>query len=169
MPFPTEGHHLYVFPYTHFICMVNGRCCFVCVYLNVHEWCCYRFFSFFFLTYSALCVFKVHSCYFVQTSSLLLTVAKHSIVLSWKFPWTLSCLHVCMLSRHQLCLFAALWAVAHQAPLFRRFWRQECRSGLPCPDPGDLPDPEIEPASPVSPALQVDSLPLSQEGSLYCL
>ena len=30
--------------------------------------------------------------------------------------------------------------------------------GLPRPPPGDLPDPGIEPASPVSPALQVDSL-----------
>ena len=29
------------------------------------------------------------------------------------------------------------------------------------PPPGDLPDPGIEPASPGSPALQVDSLPLS--------
>ena len=32
------------------------------------------------------------------------------------------------------------------------------RSGLPFPSPGDLPDPGIEPGSP---ALQVDSLPLS--------
>ena len=31
--------------------------------------------------------------------------------------------------------------------------RQEYWSGLPFPSPGDLPDPEIEPASPVSPAL----------------
>ena len=36
---------------------------------------------------------------------------------------------------------------------------QEYWSGLPCPPPGDLPDPGIKPASPVSPALQVDSLP----------
>ena len=28
------------------------------------------------------------------------------------------------------------------------FSRQEYWSGLPCPSPGDLPDPEIEPASP---------------------
>ena len=28
------------------------------------------------------------------------------------------------------------------------FPRQECRSELPFPTPGDLPDPEIEPASP---------------------
>ena len=33
------------------------------------------------------------------------------------------------------------------------FSRQEYCSGLPCPPPGDLPDPGIEPASPASPAL----------------
>ena len=31
--------------------------------------------------------------------------------------------------------------------------RQEYRNGLPFPTPGDLPDPGIEPKSPVSPAL----------------
>ena len=31
--------------------------------------------------------------------------------------------------------------------------RQEYWSGLPCPPPGDLPDPGIEPESPASPAL----------------
>ena len=31
--------------------------------------------------------------------------------------------------------------------------RQEYRSGLPCPPPGDLPDPGIKPASIMSPAL----------------
>ena len=41
------------------------------------------------------------------------------------------------------------------------FFRQEYWSGLPFPPPGDLPDPGIEPLSPVSPALQVNSLPLS--------
>ena len=35
------------------------------------------------------------------------------------------------------------------------FSRQEYWSGLPCPPPGDLPDPGIEP---VSPALQADLL-----------
>ena len=43
--------------------------------------------------------------------------------------------------------------VARQAPLFMGFSRQEYWSGLPFPPPGDLPDPEIEPASPVSLAL----------------
>ena len=36
------------------------------------------------------------------------------------------------------------------------FSRQEYWSGLPCPPPGDLPNPGIEPGSP---ALQPDSLP----------
>ena len=37
------------------------------------------------------------------------------------------------------------------------FPRQEYWSGLPFPSPGDLPDPGIEPAFPVSPVLQADS------------
>ena len=45
------------------------------------------------------------------------------------------------------------------------FFRQECWSGLPFPPTGDLPGPGIEPMSPVSSALQADSLPLSQQGS----
>ena len=42
------------------------------------------------------------------------------------------------------------------------FSRQESWSGLPFPPPGYFPDPGIEPACP---ALQVDSLPLSHQGS----
>ena len=45
------------------------------------------------------------------------------------------------------------------------FFRQEYWSGLPCPPPGDLPDPGIEPVSPVAPTLQVNSLLLSHQGS----
>ena len=45
------------------------------------------------------------------------------------------------------------------------FPRQEYCSGLPFPPPGDLPDPGIEPMSPVASALQVDSLQLSHQGS----
>ena len=47
-------------------------------------------------------------------------------------------------------LFATLWTVACQAPLSRGFSRQEYWSGSPCPSPGDLPDPRIEPATLVS-------------------
>ena len=46
-----------------------------------------------------------------------------------------------------------LQTLARQAPLSVGFSRQECWSGLPCPSPGDLPDPGIKPASLMSPAL----------------
>ena len=59
-------------------------------------------------------------------------------------------------------LVATLWTVARQALLSMGFSWQEYWSGLPLPPPSDLPDPGIEP---VSPALQVDSLPLSHWGS----
>ena len=52
--------------------------------------------------------------------------------------------------------------VAHQLPLSMEFSRQVHWSGLPCPSPGDLPDPGIESGPPV---LQADSLPLSHQGS----
>ena len=56
-------------------------------------------------------------------------------------------------------LFETPWTVAHQAPLSMGFFRQEYWSELPFPSPGNLPDPGIKPMSPVSPALQADSLP----------
>ena len=46
-----------------------------------------------------------------------------------------------------------LWTVAPQAPLSLGCSRQEYWSGLPCLPPGDLPDPEIDPASLMAPAL----------------
>ena len=48
---------------------------------------------------------------------------------------------------------ATLWTVALQTPLSVGFSRQEYWSGLLFPIPGDLPDPGMEPKSPVSPAL----------------
>ena len=45
-------------------------------------------------------------------------------------------------------LFVTPWTVAWQAPLSMGFSRQENWSGLPCPPPGDLSDPEMEPKSP---------------------
>ena len=50
-------------------------------------------------------------------------------------------------------------AVARQAPLSLEFFRQEYWSGFPFPAPMDLPNPGIKPTSP---ALQVNSLLLSQ-------
>lgn len=74
-----KDHHLNVFPHMHFICILNGHWCFVRVYLNLHVW-CYSFFVSSFFIYSALCVFKVCSGYFVKSNSLLRTVAKYSVV-----------------------------------------------------------------------------------------
>ena len=45
------------------------------------------------------------------------------------------------------------------------FSRQEYWGGLPWPLPGDLPNPRVEPMSPMFPALQMDFLPLSHQGS----
>ena len=45
-------------------------------------------------------------------------------------------------------LFVIPWTVAYQASLSMGFSRQEYRSGLPFPSPGDIPNPGIEPRSP---------------------
>ena len=58
--------------------------------------------------------------------------------------------------------FCDPWSVAHQDPLSMGFSRQEYWSGLPCPPPGDLPNPGMEPGSP---AFLEDSLLLSHQGS----
>ena len=50
-------------------------------------------------------------------------------------------------------LFATPWIVACQAPLSMGFSGQEYWNGLPFPSPGHLPNPGIEPASLMSPAL----------------
>ena len=49
--------------------------------------------------------------------------------------------------------FETPWTIASQAPLSMELSRREYWSELPFPPPGDLSDPGIEPASPVSPAL----------------
>ena len=70
---------------------------------------------------------------------------------------------LCVLSRSVVSGCSATpWTVAHQAPLSMGFSQQEYWSGLPCPPPGGLPNAGIQP---VPPALQADSLPLSQLGS----
>ena len=58
-------------------------------------------------------------------------------------------------------LFVTLWTVAHQAPPSTGFSRQEYKSGLPFPSPGDLPDPGIEARSPT---LQADALTSAPPG-----
>ena len=51
--------------------------------------------------------------------------------------------------------------LAHQVPLSMELYKQESRSGLPFPSPGDLPIPGLEPWFPES---QVDSLPFELPG-----
>ena len=50
----------------------------------------------------------------------------------------------------KLCLTLTIpWTIGLQVPLSMEFTSQESWSGLPFPSLGDLPDPEIEPRSPV--------------------
>ena len=60
--------------------------------------------------------------------------------------------------------FLILWIIARQAPLSMGFSKQEYWKALPCPPPGDLPDPGIESTSLICLLhLQVGSLPLAWE------
>ena len=87
---------------------------------------------------------------------LLIEVRKINIII----PSSTWCMCVCI-SISVVSDSATEWTVAHQAPLSMGSSRQECWSGLPCPSPGDLPDPGIKPRSP---ALQADSLPFESSG-----
>ena len=76
---------------------------------------------------------------------------------------------MCVLG-HFICvrLFTTPWTVAHQAPLSMGFSRQEYQSGLPCPLPGDLPNPGIESASLMSPALAGGFFTTEPPGESLC-
>ena len=65
------------------------------------------------------------------------------------------CVCVCVwLSRFShVWLFVTLWTIGHKDPLSMGFFRHEYWRRLPCPSPGDLPDPGSKPTSPVSLAL----------------
>ena len=56
------------------------------------------------------------------------------------------------------------WTLACQAPLSMGFSRQVYWSGLPFSSPRDIPDPGIEPESPI---LQADSLPTELQYGRY--
>ena len=58
---------------------------------------------------------------------------------------------VSLFSRVQL--FVVLWTIAHQVLLSMGISGKEYWSGLPCPSPGDLPNPGTEPTSLMFPAL----------------
>ena len=73
--------------------------------------------------------------------------------------WVLTC------SSHGW-LSATPWTVACKAPPSIGLSRQEYWSGLPCPPPGDAPDPGIDPSSPASPAFQSDYLSSDPPGKV---
>ena len=83
------------------------------------------------LTYQIVCFFKK-----------ILTIYKFQKNNFMTFRWFT---HFCILSRFShLWLFATSWTVAHQAPPSMGFSRQEYWNGLPCPPPGNLPDPGLK-------------------------
>ena len=69
--------------------------------------------------------------------------------------------------------FIGAWHIEYMVPRISSLlnkcllFRQEYWSGLSFPPPGDLPDPGIKPPSPVSPELQVYSLPAEQSGKPF--
>ena len=71
-------------------------------------------------------------------------ISKELIENSW---WLVS-QHVCMYVISCVQLFMTTCVVAYQAPLFKRFPRQEYWSWLSFSSPGDLPNPGIKPVSP---------------------
>ena len=72
-----------------------------------------------------------------------------------------TCVYVCSVVSNSFRLFGLL---ACQAPLSMESLRQEYWTRCPFPPPRDPPHPGMEPVSPGSPALQVDSLPVEPSG-----
>ena len=84
----------------------------------------------------------------------------------------------CAVCRLHAFFISHLCLIAHSCPTLQPHGLQPTRllwpwgfswqkywSGLPCPPPGDLPNPGIEPRSP---ALQMDSLPSEPLGKSHC-
>ena len=71
-----------------------------------------------------------------------------------------------MTNDKQTCLFSvhACFVAQSCSSQSMGFFRQEYWNGLPFPPPGDLPNPGMEPMSPVSPALHAYSLPSEPPG-----
>ena len=81
---------------------------------------------------------------------------KHSkihLVFQWSLYSSGLMPYVYVLSRSVMSDSLRPWTIAHQVPLSMALSTQEYWHGLPFLSPGDLPDPGIEPASLVSPAL----------------
>ena len=100
----------------------------------------------------------------IQPSIWGLTVCKKKKIKEY-FVWAIFSLHGLTVKKRPMSdlymlscfscvqLFPMLWTVTCQAPLSMGFSSQEYWSGLPCPPPGDLPNPGMEPTSLRSSAL----------------
>ena len=87
----------------------------------------------------------------------------------WHILPSLQPLH-CVLSRFDYVqLIATPQTVAIQAPLSMGFSKQEYWSGLPCPPPGDLPNPRIKPTTLSSPALVASFFTISATWETFSL
>ena len=98
-------------------------------------------------------LFSLFQLYFLVLTTIIAVFSRILFIHSFPINYfsKLCCAVLSHFSRVQL--FATLWTVALQAPLSKRFSKQEHWSRLPCPPPGDLPDPGIEPVSLMSPAM----------------
>ena len=84
---------------------------------------------------------------------------KHFLYKILSFVSRLCCILFCVLSHSVVSDFATPWTVTRQAPLSMEFSRQVYWIGLPCPPPGNLPNPETEPRSPILQAYFLPSEP----------
>ena len=110
----------------------------------------------------------MHSRYFVECPSICLVIRLQFQILGKNTTEVMCPAHGLMLGTtyYQYVLLLIVYCVscstisdsqtlAHQSSLSMGFSRQEYWSGLPCPPPGNLPNPGVESRSP---ALQADSL-----------
>ena len=112
----------------------------------------------FLLKYSwfTICKFQVYSvalqlyicvCMYFSSSDSFPLIIQYGVFV----PCGILLLLLSSFSHGRLC--ATPWTAAHQDPLSMGFSRQEYWSGVPCPSPGDLPDPGTEPGSPAVQAI----------------
>ena len=86
----------------------------------------------------------LNSTLFFMKSFLAITSSNTHIDDSILCVWVCVCVRSCF---SHVQLFVTLWIIARQAPLSMGFSRQQYWSGFPCPSPGHLSNPGMEPAS----------------------
>ena len=95
--------------------------------------------------------------YFNFWSSKIMKIGHINLIFNTNFKcphFRLGCMTLCCAKSFRSCLtiFNPMDYIACQAPLSMGFFRQEYWSGLPCPPPGDIPDPCIKPTFLISSA-----------------